>query len=314
MARLVRIWLPIHLLLLVAGWIALFRTSELTLDAALALWVFFPVGVLGAIIANATGTGGGVVFVPVFAALQDGAIMIAPEFRGFAELGPKESVAVSFAIQCFGMSVGTLTWAWAIFVKDALPWKEKVPGATLQGVVFAPLAFGIPILLFTQIFLVRNIDGAALLNWFKVASLALGVFLLVFTWAQRRQPASERRVHLTRFDLYMLLVLGAAGGFVTALFSVGIGEFMAIYLLLRKYPTRIAIAAAVWVSVICVIVGIWFNIWAGFLRPEVALIAIPGAMLGGFVARIIAGWLGPLWLKTLAALWITLSAVYLLVT
>jgi len=314
MAAVVRIWTPLHLILLLVGWWLLFQSSQLTLDAAVALWIFLPVGILGAIIANATGTGGGVVFVPVFAALQGGAIMIAPQFQQLAQLSAIESVAVSFCIQCFGMSVGSLTWANTIFVKKGLPWNETVPMTTLQATTFAPLALGIPTLLLTQFFLVRDIDGDDLITWFKISSLILGLFLLIFTWAQRRAPASARRVHVSKFDLIALLFIGLIGGPVTALFSVGIGEFLAIYLLLRKYPTRVAIASAVWVSIVCVMTGIWFNIGNGFLRPEVALIAIPGAMIGGFLARIIAGWLGSLWLKTLAALWITLSAVYLLVT
>jgi len=50
------------------------------------LWFLPGVGVFGAIIANASGTGGGVVFVPVFHALCD---------QGAMALGPLEGVAVS---------------------------------------------------------------------------------------------------------------------------------------------------------------------------------------------------------------------------
>lgn len=316
MAALTRAWIPVHLILLVVAYALLFLGSELPNQpqAILALWIFFPVGILGAIIANATGTGGGVVFVPIFAALQGGIIMIAPEFRAFAELNTFEAVAVSFTIQCFGMSVGAMVWAHAIFVKGALPWNEKTPPQTLQTLVFTPLFFGIPALIVTQQFFLRQLDGDVLLNWFKIASLILGLFLLVFTWVQRNAPASGRTLFVTRVDIYVLMVIGIVGGFVTALFSVGIGEFLAIYLLLRRYPTRIAVAVAVWVSVVCVLVGVWFNIQVGFLKPEVALIAIPGAIIGGFIAKFIATGLGSLWLKTLAALWITLSAIYLLAT
>ena len=212
------------------------------------------------------------------------------------------------------MSVGAMVWAHAIFVKGALPWNEKTPPQTLQTLVFTPLFFGIPALIVTQQFFLRQLDGDVLLNWFKIASLILGLFLLVFTWVQRNAPASGRTLFVTRVDIYVLMVIGIVGGFVTALFSVGIGEFLAIYLLLRRYPTRIAVAVAVWVSVVCVLVGVWFNIQVGFLKPEVALIAIPGAIIGGFIAKFIATGLGSLWLKTLAALWITLSAIYLLAT
>lgn len=312
MARIIRIWIPIHLGVLVLAYLVLFRQSALTFEVISGLWFFFPVGVLGAIIANATGTGGGVVFVPVFAALEDGGIMVPEALQALASLTPEQSVAVSFTIQCFGMSIGSLTWAHAIFVKDALAWDEKIEHHTLLALTATPLATGIPALLLTQAFV--NLDGAQLIFWFKLFSLTLGVVLLIFTWIQRQQPASERRLTVGPGELWVLLGLGAAGGAVTALFSVGIGEFLAVYLILRKFPTKIAIAVAVWVSVVCVITGFWDNYFQGLVRLELALIAIPGAVLGGFLAKGIAQLLGSLWLKTVASIWIIASSVYLLVT
>ena len=274
--------------------------------------VLFPVGIMGAIIANATGTGGGVVFVPVFTALEKGGIMVPPELQSLASLSPQESVGVSFMIQCFGMSIGALVWGRAIFVKDALSWDEKIAPHTLLALTAAPLATGIPALLLTQNFV--SVDGKSLIFYFKIFSLLLGVTLLLFTWAQRRQPASQRKLHVTPGELWVLLGLGLIGGAVTALFSVGIGEFLAIFLILKKFPTKVAIAVAVWVSVVCVICGVWNNLLSGQVRIEIALIAIPGAIIGGFLAKQIAQVLGSLWLKTLASLWIIASSVYLLAT
>ncbi|MEO0384339.1 MAG: TSUP family transporter [Pseudomonadota bacterium] len=312
MKRLVQTWIPIHLLALAGAYALLFWQSSLTLEVLLGLWFFVPVGVLGAIIANATGTGGGVVFVPVFAALQDGAIMVPDALLGLLPRNANEGVAVSFTIQCFGMSIGALTWAHAIFVKDSLKWDEKIAPHTLLALTTAPLATGIPALLLTQAFV--QIDGAQLIVWFKFFSLALGVTLLIFTWVQRQQSALERKLTVGPGELWVLLALGALGGGVTALFSVGIGEFLAIYLILRRFPTKVAIAVAVWVSVVCVFTGFWDNYFAGLVRLEIALIAVPGAILGGFLAKGIASLLGSLWLKTAASLWIIASSVYLLVT
>jgi uncharacterized membrane protein YfcA len=50
------------------------------------------------------------------------------------------------------------------------------------------------------------------------------------------------------------------------------------------------------------------------VRLEIALIAVPGAILGGFLAKGIASLLGSLWLKTAASIWIIASSIYLLVT
>lgn len=312
MAPVVKAWIPIHLGLLAVAYALLFRESTLDLSIITGLWFFFPVGILGAIIANATGTGGGVVFVPVFAALQDGGIMIPAELRQIASLKAEESVAISFAIQCFGMSIGALTWAHSIFFKDSLAWNEKVSSQTLMALTLAPLATGIPSLLLTQAYV--DVEGAKLLVWFKFFSLALGLTLLVFTWVQRRQAAKDRKIWVSPGELWVLMGLGLIGGAVTALFSVGIGEFLAIYLILRRFPTKVAIAVAVWVSVVCVFAGFWDGYLNNFVRLEIALIAVPGAIVGGFLAKGIATLLGSLWLKTIASLWIIASSLYLLLT
>jgi uncharacterized membrane protein YfcA len=312
MAGFMRLWTPLHLAALAIAYVWLVQVSNLTTEVISGLWFFFPVGIMGAIIANATGTGGGVVFVPVFTALEKGGIMVPPELQSLASLSPQESVGVSFMIQCFGMSIGALVWGRAIFVKDALAWDEKIAPHTLLALTAAPLATGIPALLLTQNFV--SVDGKSLIFYFKIFSLLLGVTLLLFTWAQRRQPASQRKLHVSPGELWVLLGLGVIGGAVTALFSVGIGEFLAIYLILKKFPTKVAIAVAVWVSVVCVLCGVWDNLLSGQVRIEIALIAIPGAIIGGFLAKQIAQVLGSLWLKTLASLWIIASSVYLLAT
>lgn len=312
MTALVKAWIPVHLALLAGAYVLLFRDSALDLSIATGLWFFFPMGILGAVIANATGTGGGVVFVPVFAALQDGGIDLPPALLQIATLKAEESVAVSFAIQCFGMSMGALVWAHSIFVKDSLAWDEKVSSQTLMALTFAPLATGIPALLVTQS--IVEIDGTILLVWFKVFSLALGITLLIFTWAHRRQAAKDRKIWVSPAELWVLLGLGTIGGAVTALFSVGIGEFLAIYLILRRFPTKVAIAVAVWVSVVCVLIGVWDGYLNGLIRAELVLIAVPGALIGGILAKAIAYWLGALWLKTLASVWIIASSLYLLLS
>ena len=65
------------------------------------LWFLPSIGVIGAIIANASGTGGGVVFVPLFNVMHDLRVM---------DLDPLRVTAVSMGIQAFGMSVGALRW------------------------------------------------------------------------------------------------------------------------------------------------------------------------------------------------------------
>ena len=273
------------------------------------IWIFGPIGVFGAIIANSTGTGGGVVFVPFFNALSGASEMgnIPMEIS----IDTKSTIGISFLIQCFGMSVGSCVWIMRFFgtVRHESE-KQEIAVQDFLSIIFTVLVATIPSLILTQHYVFSDVDGQQLLTYFKIFSLILGVSLLVFTWAYKRVRATRTRP--TRVDHFALLGIGLVGGFITALFSVGVGELLAVYLIWRQYPTVVAVAIAVVVSAITVISGVGFHIHEGNIVWPVALAAIPGAVIGGFLARIFATWLGALWLKTFAALWIALSSAFLL--
>jgi uncharacterized protein len=272
------------------------------------IWIFGPIGIFGAIIANSTGTGGGVVFVPAFNSLSGASDMgmIPMEIS----VDPVKTIGISFIIQCFGMSIGSCVWINRFYgTKTAGP-LERVDGNSFIGIVFAVCATTIPALLITQFVFFNSVDGKSLLTAFKWFSLVLGIVLLVFTWALKH--VKPYRFRPERKDYHWLLGLGAVGGVLTAFFSVGVGELVAVYLILRKFPTTVAIAVAVVVSVITVISGVGFHLAQGNIIWAVALTAIPGAMIGGFVAKIFATWLGPLWLKTFASIWIIFSSAFLI--
>jgi uncharacterized membrane protein YfcA len=103
------------------------------------------------------------------------------------------------------------------------------------------------------------------------------------------------------------------GGFLTALFSVGIGELVAIYLFLRHYPLNTCTATAVIISSMTVLIGLPYHVEKGTVPWEVVALAAPGALLGGFLARRIAHWLGANRLKSVDGAWIVLSALYLII-
>jgi uncharacterized protein len=273
------------------------------------IWLFGPIGVFGAIIANSTGTGGGVVFVPAFNSLSGASDMgmIPMEIS----VDPVKTIGISFLIQCFGMSVGSAVWIDRFFGGGQTARTEHIDGYNFIAIVFAVCAAALPSLLITQYFLFADVDGKALLTAFKWFSLILGVVLLVFTWALKRIKPSRFSPDVT--DYYWFLGLGAAGGVLTAFFSVGVGELIAVYMILRKFPTTSAIAVAVVVSVLSVIAGATYHIINANIIWPIALTAIPGAMIGGFVARLFAAWLGPLWLKTFASLWIIFSSGFLII-
>lgn len=272
------------------------------------IWLFAPIGVFGAVIASSTGTGGGVVFVPAFNSLSGASAMGVIPME--ISVDPVKTIGISFLIQCFGMSVGSCVWIDRFFGGGQSSRHDHIDGYNFIAIVFATAVAAIPVLLLTQFFLFAAVDGSALLTAFKWFSLVLGIVLLIFTWALKRIKPHRFAPDFT--DYYWLLGLGAIGGVLTAFFSVGVGELIAVYMILRKFPTTSAIAVAVVVSVLSVLSGVGYHVANGNIVWPVGLTAIPGAMIGGFVARLFANWLGPLWLKTFASLWIIFSSAFLI--
>jgi uncharacterized membrane protein YfcA len=261
------------------------------------LWFMPGLGLLGATIANTSGTGGGVVFVPVFNALRH---------AGVLDLDRTQVTAASFLIQCFGMSMGALRWSTGL---HAIPQAERpVAARDFWQVVALVVVIGAPVMLATQ--RLARFDPHLVLLWFKGFSILLGLAVVVTTWTVNRSRPPLGSVTVS--DYVALALLALVGGFVTALFSVGIGELVALYLFIRHYPLVLCTGAAVVISAVVVLLGAPFHILAGNVRWEVIALAGPGAALGGYLARPIALWLGANRMKTLDGVWIVASGLYLL--
>ncbi|AUX68966.1 hypothetical protein CHX26_05130 [Porphyrobacter sp. HT-58-2] len=264
------------------------------------LWFLPGVGVIGAIIANTSGTGGGVVFVPVFNALRE---------LGVMNLSPLAVVGVSMGIQSFGMTMGSLRWTDRLLHQpEPGPLEAQVRLRDFATVVLAVLALSLPAMLATQ--RLTAFDQQDVLYAYKGFSILLGTALIVATWTFN--AARPERTQLARIDLAVLLALAIPGGAITALFSVGMGELVALYLFIRHYPVLLCTGAACVISAVSCLVGVVWHIGAGTVQWEVVLLAAPAAVLGGFLARPVALWLGAKRLKTLDGSWIVLSALYLL--
>ena len=285
---------------LLAAYIALAALVPADPDLLAKLWFLPGVGVIGAIIANTSGTGGGVVFVPVFNALRE---------LGVMSLAPLSVVGVSMAIQSFGMTMGALRWTDRLLHQPAPgPLEAQVRLKDFATVVLGVLALSLPALLATQ--RLTAFDQQSVLYGYKAFSIALGLALIAATWTIN--AARPERTALARGDLIVLLVLAIPGGVLTALFSVGMGELVALYLFIRHYPVLLCTGAACVISAVSCIAGVVWHIDAGTIVWEVLLLAAPTAVLGGFLARPIALWLGAKRLKTMDGSWIVLSALYLL--
>ena len=295
----VRLFTLTCLALLALAYIAVLTLSASDWPQIASLWPISVVGLAGALVASSTGVGGGVVFVPVFSALRE---------AGLLDLGPMQTVGVSFSIQCFGMSVGALTWLNRYYRPDVRP--DEVAHRPVVGrIVMMTLATGLPALLATQ-YLAR-INGEFAFLLFKLFSIALGCALIIQV-ILLRGPHAERE-SLERLDLVLIPLMGLVGGAATALFSVGIGELLALTLFLRRFPVDISVSTAVIVSAVTVWTGSLYHLDAGHLDWGVLVFAAPAVAAGGFLARRLAHALGGLRLKQMTAIWIIGSGSALLV-
>ncbi|MBW4331721.1 sulfite exporter TauE/SafE family protein [Stakelama sp. CBK3Z-3] len=284
-------------ILLALGYAAIWVFAPLDHALLARLWFLPGIGVLGATIANTSGTGGGVVFVPVFNALRDTGVMA---------LDRTQVVAASFLIQCFGMSMGAIRWSAGLHRQPVAT--RDVSLADFWRVVGVVLAGSLPVMLVTQ--RVAAFDPHDVLLAFKAFSLSLGAGVVATTWTVNRTRPALRTV--TRGDFFMLAAIGLVGGFVTALFSVGVGELVALYLFIRHYPVVLCAGAAVVISSLSCLAGAPFHIANGTVMWEVVALAAPGALIGGYLARPLALWLGAARLKTIDGCWIVASSLYLI--
>ncbi len=247
---------------------------------------FFFLGILGAIFANSTGAGGGVVFIPMFNQL------------GFSD---SQAIATSFGIQCFGMTAGAITWychykqqktelrLWQGF-------KRIIAICSLGSVIGLWYVYGMSI----------N-PPASLHHNFSWFSLILGIAIISTVYLVKPQRESSQ---LTVVDCVVLSLVSLFGGAVTAWLSVGIGELVAIYLILRRFDITMAVSAAVIISAITVWVGIWQHVLVDFqVYWQVVLFAGPGAIIGGIVAKTLVTFLSATRLKLFFAMWLLVIGV-----
>jgi uncharacterized membrane protein YfcA len=262
-------------------WAALLYGAHQPLYELLDYWLFSFLGILGAIFANATGAGGGVIFVPMFAQLN------------FTE---QQSIATSFAIQCFGMTAGAVTWSHHYYSqkRDLRLWQGYKRIILLTSISSA--------LALTGIFVFQISSPASLHISFSWFSLLLGLFIVLTVYALK--PHRERS-QIVLFDYVALVLIGFFGGAITAWLSVGVGELLVIYLILRRFDINMAVASAVVVSAI----SVWIAI--GQVQEaiywQVLLFAGPGALLGGVFAKTLVTHMSATRLKLFLAFWLLIT-------
>lgn len=277
----IRLTNPKFILVFVLLWLMLLVSAYHLFNGLFDYSLFSFLGVLGAIFANSTGAGGGVIFIPMFAQLN------------FTE---QQAIATSFAIQCFGMTAGAITWShhYHSQKRDLRLWQgfKRIITVTSIGAIIA----------LTGVFVFQVPSPASLHLSFSWFSLLLGLFIILTVYLLK--PHRERsQIYL--LDYLALISIGLFGGALTAWLSVGVGELLVIYLLLRRFDINMAVAAAVVVSAI----SVWTAI--GQVQQDVywqvLVFAGPGAVLGGVFAKTLVTHMSATRLKLFFSLWLLIT-------
>jgi uncharacterized membrane protein YfcA len=248
-------------------------------------------GLLGAIFANATGAGGGVVFIPFFNQL------------GFSN---ETSIATSFAIQCCGMTAGAFTW-WAFYRKQhrySPQWNNigKVLLLTVPAAVFTLLVVQFN----PEIYSLMG-SGDNLHKGFGVFSMLLALAIFATIPLLRSEQFNH---HLAVIDYCLLPIIALVGGAVTAWLSIGVGELVAVYLIMRRFNVAFAIATAVILSAFSVWAGIVFHlVQSQAIYWPVVLFAGAGAIVGGILAKRLVLFFSAKNLKLFFAGWIFILGI-----
>ena len=275
---------PKFIVVFVSAWLLMLMLAPINLWQMLDYAIFSLLGMAGAIFANSTGAGGGVIFIPFFNQLS------------FSE---KQAIATSIAIQCFGMTSGAITW-WFHYRQqktDLILWhgfKRIIAVTSVCSVIGLWLVYGL------------NLKAGATLSYsFSWFSLILGAAIVAMVlWLKPQRERSK----IMLFDWFAIIFIGFFGGIITAWLSVGVGELLAIYLILRRFDVIMAVAAAVVVSAISVWAAIWQHTLIDFnVYWQVVLFAGPGAVLGGMLAKTLVGYLSARRLKIFFAFWLLLT-------
>ncbi len=277
----IRLTNPKFLTVFALLWLFMLYSASQPLQELVDYWLFSFLGVIGAIFANSTGAGGGVVFIPMFAKLN------------FTE---HQAIATSFAIQCFGMTAGAVTWFHHYHSQkgDLRLWQgfKRIISVTAVASMLGLIA----------VFSWQISSPASLHISFSWFSLLLGIFIILTVYLLK--PHRERS-QIFLLDYAALFLIGIFGGALTAWLSVGVGELLVIYLIFRRFDMNMAVAAAVIVSAI----SVWIAI--GQVKDDVycqvVYFAGPSAVLGGIFAKTLVTHMSATRLKLFFALWLLIT-------
>jgi uncharacterized membrane protein YfcA len=247
-------------------------------------------GLLGAIFANATGAGGGVVFVPFFNQM---------------DFTVATSVATSFAIQCCGMTAGAITW-WGFYQQQKAKREPEstqwLPLVRILLITVPPSILGLFMVQINPQFFAHFSDPTSLHTGFGVFSIGLALAIFATVFLLNSENFNKK---LYMYDYIALPIIALVGGGITAWLSIGVGELVAVYLIMRRFNVTLAIAAAVILSAMTVWGGVIFHlVITKAIYWPVVLFAGAGAIVGGILAKQLVLYFSAKNLKLFFAGWI----------
>ncbi|MFT4653931.1 MAG: putative membrane protein YfcA [Patiriisocius sp.] len=253
---------------------------------------FLFLGVVGAIFANATGAGGGVVFVPFFNQLS---------------LSSETIVATSFAIQCCGMTAGAITWFNHYRSLKQTSHKDHAQSPQWQSLgkglaICVPFSIGGILTAQYVLYEYTSYIQSGLHLYFGLFSIVLAIAIYASIPFMRRQQYVSA---IVGFDVIMLTLIAFWGGVITAWLSVGVGELVAVYLILRRFNISFAIALAVILSAFTVQGAIIYHLLISkAVYWQIVIFAGAGAIIGGIIAKHVVLYFSPVKLKIFFATWV----------
>ncbi len=252
-------------------------------------WHFFFIGLGGAIIANATGAGGGILFIPAFTNMG---------------VSQEESVATSVVIQCFGMTTGAV--AWLLSFKKRPTIYRRYESFMKTTVLTAGTASVIGVLLGEYV--LRNNLPFSVSSMVSIFSICFGLLILVIHYLNFR--SSSPRSQSSTLDMFFCTLIGFSGGIMTSIISIGVGEILLMLLFFRNYPIQISIFMAVVISAITVLAAAPYFIYSiDAVVWGIVMVAAPAAMLGGILGQKLTARLGAVRIKLFCGLWICLTGI-----
>jgi uncharacterized membrane protein YfcA len=142
---------------------------------------------------------------------------------------------------------------------------------------------------------------------FGIFSIFLAIAIYASIPLLKRQKST---IKLQIIDFPLLIIIAFLGGIITAWLSVGVGELVAVYLILRGFNITSAIALAVILSACTV----WSAIFQHLLVSQaiywhVLLFAGAGAIIGGIIAKRSVLYFSVIKLKIFFASWVLILGI-----